>query len=55
MAFLIDIAKGLLAFAAICVGLGVAYIVFIIAREIGWLIKQENRKQYKEKQEKKQC
>lgn len=50
MAFLIDIIKGLLAFAAVCVGLGVVYIVFIIAREVGWLIRQENRKQYKEKQ-----
>lgn len=53
MAFLIDIIKGLLAFAAVCVGLGVMYIVFIIAREVGWMIRQENRKQYREKQ--KQC
>lgn len=50
MAFLIEIVKGLLAFATVCVGLGVAYIVFIIAREIGWLVKQENRKLYREKQ-----
>lgn len=53
MAFLIDIIKGLLAFAAVCVGLGMAWLVFIIAREVGWLIRQENRKQYRTKQ--KQC
>lgn len=34
MAFLIDIAKGLLAFAAVCVGLSVAYIVFMTANLI---------------------
>lgn len=51
MAFLIEIIKGLAAFAAVCVGLGIMYIVFVIAREVGWLIKQENRKQYREKQE----
>ena len=45
MAFLIDIAKELLAFAAVCVGLGIMYLVFIIAREVGWVAKQENRKQ----------
>lgn len=51
MAFLIDIIKGLVAFAAVCVGLGLAWLVFVIVREVGWLIKQENRKQYREKQE----
>lgn len=51
MAFLIDIIKGLVVFVAVCVGLGIAYIVFIIARETGWMIKQESRKQYREKQE----
>lgn len=50
MAFLIEIIKGLLIFIAACVGLGVLYIFFIIAREVGWMIKQENRKQYAEKQ-----
>ena len=53
MAFLIDITKGLLAFAAVCVGLGIMYLVFIITREVGWVVKQENRKQYRAKQ--KQC
>lgn len=50
MTFLIDIIKGLLAFGAICIGLGIVYIVFIIAREVGWMIRQENRKQYIKKQ-----
>ena len=54
MAFLIEVIKGLVIFIAVCVGLGVLYIVFIVSREVGWLIKQENRKQYKEKEEKKQ-
>ena len=50
MAFLIEVIKGLLMFIAVCVGLGVLYIVFIIAREGGWMIQQENRKQYEAKQ-----
>lgn len=53
MAFLIEVIKGLVIFIAACVGLGVLYIVFVVAREVGWLIKQENRKQYKEREEKK--
>lgn len=53
MLFLIEIAKGILKFIAVCVGLGVLYVVYIIAREVGWLLKQENRRQYREKQE--QC
>lgn len=52
MLFLIDIIKGLLTFAAVCVGLGIMYIVFVIVREVGWIVRQENRKQYREKQEK---
>jgi len=50
MAFLIELLKGLGIFIAACVGLGVLYIVFIIAREVGWMVQQENRKQYEEKQ-----
>lgn len=50
MAFLIEIIKGLVTFAAVCVGLGVLYLVFIIVREAGWMVKQENRKQYRAKQ-----
>lgn len=50
MVFLIDIIKGLAAFVVICIGLGLAWLVFIIAREVGWIVKQENRKQYRTKQ-----
>ena len=53
MLFLIEVIKGLLMFAAVCVGLGIVYLVFIIAREVGWVVKQESRKQYRAKQ--KQC
>lgn len=53
MLFLIEVIKGLLMFAAVCVGLGIMYLVFIIAREVGWVVKQENRRKYKEKQEEK--
>lgn len=50
MLFLIEVIKGLLIFAAVCVGMGIMYIVFIIARETGWAVKQENREQYRAKQ-----
>lgn len=53
MLFLIEVIKGILMFAAVCVGLGIVYLVFIIAREVGWVVKQESRKQYRAKQ--KQC
>lgn len=53
MAFLIDIIKGLMTFAAVCVDLGIVYLVFIIAREVGWAVKQENRRKHREKQEEK--
>ena len=48
MAFLIDIIKGLAAFAAVCVGLGLAWLVFVIVREVGWLIRSEERRVGKE-------
>ncbi len=53
MAFLIEIIKGVVTLVAVCVGLGVIYLVFVIVREAGWIVKQENRKQYRAKQ--KQC
>ena len=34
-------------------GLGIMYLVLIIAREVGWAVKQENRRKYREKQEEK--
>jgi hypothetical protein len=54
MAFLIEVVKSLVAFIAVCIGIGALYLVFVVVREVGWLIKQENRKQYKEKQEEKE-
>ena len=53
MLFLIEVIKGLLMLVAFCVGLGIMYLVFIIVREVGWVVKQENRKKYRAKQ--KQC
>lgn len=50
MLFLIEVIKGLLKFAAVCVGIGIAYLVFVIVREAGWMVRQENRKQYRAKQ-----
>lgn len=44
MQFLIEVIKGLLTFAAVCVGLGFLYLVYIIAREVGWQVRQENRR-----------
>ncbi len=50
---LIEFAKAVVKIVLTCILLGVAWIVFIIAREVGWRVKQENRKQYRVKQ--KQC
>ena len=44
-AFLIETAKALLTFIAVCVGLGVLYLV---VREVGWIVKQENRRKYEQ-------
>lgn len=50
MAFLIKIIKGLLEFFVVCLGLGLAWLVFVIVREVDWATRQKNRKQYIEKQ-----
>lgn len=47
-AFLIKTAKALLTFIAVCVGLGVLYLVFVVVREVGWNVKQENRRKYEQ-------
>lgn len=47
-AFLIETAKALLTFIAVCVGLGVLYLVFVVVREVGWIVKQENRRKYEQ-------
>ena len=41
-AFLIETAKALLTFIAVCVGL------FVVVREVGWIVKQENRRKYEQ-------
>lgn len=46
--YLIEAAKGITGFVVLCICLFVAYLVFVIAKEIGWRIKQENRKQHRE-------
>lgn len=48
MTFLIEVIKALIIFIAICVGASVLYIALVIVREVGWMIQEENRKQYKE-------
>lgn len=50
MAFLIEVIKWLAVFIAVCVGLGLAWLVLVIMREVGWIVRQENRKQYRAKQ-----
>lgn len=47
-AFLIETAKTLLTFIAVCVGLGVLYLVFVVVREVGWIVKQEKRRKYEQ-------
>lgn len=46
--YLIEAAKGIAGFVVLCICLFVAYLVFVIAKEIGWRIKWENRKQHRE-------
>lgn len=53
MAFLIEVIKALVCFAAMCVGLGVLFLVWVVVREAAWVIKHENRKKY-EQEDKKQ-
>ena len=50
MTFLIEVIKTLIIFIAICVGASVLYIALVIVREVGWMIQEENRKQYEAKQ-----
>ena len=51
-AFLISVAKALIGFVAICIGLGVLMLVWVVVREAAWVIKHENRKKYIEQEEK---
>lgn len=51
MAFLIEVVKGLVKFIAICIGLAVMYLIYIIAREVGWQVKKISRKQKEDGEE----
>lgn len=55
IAFLIEIVKALVTFFAVCVGLGILYLVFVVVREVGWEVRRQNReKQTQREQEKPQ-
>ena len=54
MAFLIEVVKGLVKFIAICIGLAVMYFIYIIAREVGWQVKELSRKQKEDGEEDKE-
>ena len=51
-AFLISVAKALICFVAIYIGLGVLMLVWVVVREAAWVVKHENRKKYIEQEEK---
>lgn len=51
MAFLIEVVKGLVKFIAICIGLAVMYLIYIIVREVGWQVKEISRKQKEDGEE----
>lgn len=38
IAFLIEVVKALVTFFAVCVGLGILYLVFVVVREVGWAV-----------------
>lgn len=44
IAFLIEIVKALVTFFAVCVGLGILYLVFVVVREVGWEVRRQNRR-----------
>lgn len=50
MAFLIEVIKALISFAAICFGIGILFLVWVVVREAAWVIKHENRKKYEQEE-----
>lgn len=48
IAFLIEVIKALVCFVAICIGLGVLILVWVVVREAAWVVKRENRKKYEQ-------
>ena len=43
IAFLIEVVKALVTFFAVCVGLGILYLVFVVVREVGWEVRKQKK------------
>ena len=50
MAFLISVIKALVCFTAMCIGIGVLILVWVVVREAAWVVKHENRKKYEQEE-----
>lgn len=48
IAFLIEIVKAIITFFAVCVGLGILFLVYAVVREAAWVVKHGNRKKYEQ-------
>lgn len=48
IAFLIEVVKALVTFFAVCVGLGILYLVFVVVREVGWEVRRQNREKHEQ-------
>lgn len=48
IAFLIEVAKALVTFFTVCVGLGILYLVFVVVREVGWEVRRQNREKHEQ-------
>ena len=48
IAFLIEVIKALVTFFAVCVGLGILFLVYVVVREAAWVVKYENRKKHEQ-------
>ncbi len=48
IAFLIEVIKVLVTFFAVCVGLGILFLVYVVVREAAGVVKYENRKKYEQ-------
>lgn len=46
--YLIEAVKGIAGFVVLCICLFAVYLVFVVVKETGWRIKQENRKWHRE-------
>ena len=48
IAFLIEVVKALVTFFAVCVGLGILYLVFVVVREVGWEVRRQNSEKHEQ-------